>query len=53
MSDDKVEHERQPSEIKIFVDICDGYIGSAVIEDLVKLGYDVYGYGTTTNPKVK
>ena len=43
--DSDEEQERQPSDIKIFVDNCDQYVGSAVATFLAKEGYQVYGYG--------
>lgn len=54
-SDEEIEEERerQPADIKIYVDSCTGYIGSAVSDALVKLGYDVYTYGECKNSKVK
>ena len=41
------EEERQPSDYKVFVDSCDGYVGSAVARFLAKRGYTVFGYGNS------
>lgn len=50
--DNESEHERSNSEIKIFVDSANGYVGSAVVNGLIKMGYQVFAL-EEISPKVQ